>query len=262
MGTLDGQVALVTGAASGLGRACAARFGDEGAAVVYADYDEAGAQAAADEAVARGQRASAERLDVTDAEQCRRAVAATVERHGRLDIVLTSAGVGDSAPIGELDEATWRRTIDVNLTGTLLTIQAAFPALAKQGGSVITLGSVAGLIASAGFGPYGASKAGVVHLTRILALEGAPQGIRVNAICPSWIWTPMVRKAFDRLLPGAPDAVVQGYLTKQSPLGRMGTPEDIAKAALFLASDQSAFITGQALAVDGGLTLGPVVGQG
>lgn len=254
MGKLDGRVALVTGAASGLGRASADLFVTEGAHVVYADMNGAGA---AEAARAHGERAAAEQLDVTKDDDCKRAVAATVERFGHLDILMTCAGVGDSAPLAELDSETFDRTVGVNLKGTFLTIKHAFPALTQPGGSVITLASIAGIIASPGFSAYGASKAGVIHLTRILALEGASSGIRVNAIAPSWIWTPMVEKAMERMVPGAPPAVVQGYLARQSPLGRMGTPDDVAKAALYLASDDSSFMTGQVLVLDGGMTAGP-----
>jgi 3-oxoacyl-[acyl-carrier protein] reductase len=254
MGKLDGRVALVTGAASGLGRASADLFIAEGARVVYADMNGEGAMEAAGTA---GEHAAAEQMDVTKDDDCKRVVAATVERFGRLDILMTCAGVGDSAPLAELDGETFDRTVGVNLKGTFLSIKYAFPALTHPGGSVITLASVAGIIGAPGFSAYGASKAGVIQLTRILALEGASSGIRVNAIAPSWIWTPMVEKAMERMIAGAPPNVVQGYLARQSPLGRMGRPDDVANAALYLASDDSSFMTGQVLVLDGGLTVGP-----
>jgi NAD(P)-dependent dehydrogenase (short-subunit alcohol dehydrogenase family) len=257
MGKLDGRVALVTGAASGLGRASAELFAAEGAAVVFGDLDEAGARDAAQAVVEAGGQAHAERVDVVSGADCERLVAVTVARFGRLDVLMTCAGIGDSAPIIELDEATFERVLDVNLKGTFLCAKYAFPALARQGGSIIAIGSVAGLIATPGFASYAASKAGVIHLTRILAIEGAPSGVRANTICPSWIWTPMVEKAMARLLPGAPAEKAQAYLARQSPLGRMGQPDDVARAALYLASDDSSFMTGQSLVLDGGLTLGP-----
>ncbi len=255
MGKLDGRVALVTGAASGLGKASAGLFLSEGASVVFADINEAGAASAASEAASAS--ASAERLDVTSGADCQRVVAATLERYGKLDILMTCAGVGDSARILELDEATFARTMNVNVTGTFLCAKYAFAALCRQGGSIIALGSVAGLIGAPGFAAYGASKAAVIHLMRIVALEGAAHNVRANTICPSWIWTPMVEKAMQQLAPGLPAEAAQAYLARQSPLGRMGQATDVAKAALYLASDDAAFMTGQVLVLDGGTTIGP-----
>ena len=257
MGKLDGRVALVTGAASGLGKASARLFVEEGAAVVFADRDGAGAEAAAAEVRDAGGQAHAVAMDVTSAVDNARAVAETLERFGRLDVVMASAGIGDSAPIGELDAETFNRVLLVNVTGTFLAVKHAFPALARQGGSIIGIGSVGGIIGAPGFASYGASKAAVIHLMKIVAIEGAQAKIRANAICPSWIWTPMVERAMQRMIPGVPAAKAQDYLARQSPLGRMGLPEDVARAALYLASDDSAFMTGQALVLDGGLTIGP-----
>ena len=255
MGKLDGRVALVTGAASGLGKASAGLFLSEGASVVFADINEAGAESAASEAASAS--ASAERLDVTSGADCQRVVAATLERYGKLDILMTCAGVGDSARLLELDEATFARTMTVNVNGTFLCAKYAFPALCRQGGSIIALGSVAGLIGAPGFAAYGASKAAVIHLMRIVALEGSAHNVRANTICPSWIWTPMVEKAMQQLAPGLPAEAAQAYLARQSPLGRMGQVADVAKAALYLASDDAAFMTGQVLVLDGGTTIGP-----
>jgi len=257
MGKLDGRVALVTGAASGLGRAAALLFAAEGAAVVFADLNGASAEGAAADAVAAGGRAHAEALDVTAGADCERAVASTLGRYGRLDVLLTCAGVGDSAPIGELDAATFNRVLNVNVTGTFLCAKAAWEALGRQGGTIIALGSVAGVIGAPGFSSYGASKAAVIHLMKILAAEGASRKIRANAICPSWVWTPMVERAVERLIPGAPAEMAQAYFARQAPLGRMGTLEDVARAALYLASDDSSFMTGQAIILDGGITIGP-----
>src|SRR5215831_15531380 len=187
VGKLDGRVALVTGAASGLGRASALLFAEEGAAVVFADLDGTGAEAAASEVRDAGGQAHAVQMDVTSAADDARVVAETLERFGRLDVLLTSAGVGDSAPIGELDAETFNRVMQVNVTGTFLAAKHAFPLLARQGGSIIGIGSVAGIIGAPGFASYGASKAAVIHLMKILAVEGASAKIRANAICPSWI---------------------------------------------------------------------------
>ncbi len=257
MGKLDGRVALVTGAASGLGKASALLLASEGASVVFADMNAEGTEAAAAEVTRSGGQALPIGVDVTSFADCQAAVAATIERFGRLDVLLTCAGVGDTAPIGELDAETFNRVLSVNVTGTFLSAKAAWDALGVQGGSIIALASVAGVIGAPGFSSYGASKAAVMHLMKILAAEGASRKIRANSICPSWVWTPMVERAVQRLMPGAPAEAAQQYLARQSPLGRMGTKEDVANAALFLASDDSAFMTGQAIILDGGITIGP-----
>ena len=178
------------------GKATAGLFVTEGAAVVFADIDEAGA-------AERGRRCRPPKtarprssLMLPVALIASAWWTQTVERYGKLDILVTCAGVGDSAPILELDEATFDRTIAVNLKGTFLSAKYAFPALCRQGGSIIALGSVAGLIGAPGFASYGASKAGVIQLMRILAIEGSAHNVRANTICPSWIWTPMVEKAY------------------------------------------------------------------
>lgn len=257
MGKLDGRVALVTGAASGLGKASAQLFAAEGAAVVLADLNADGAQAVAEGIMASDGKAHAERVDVTQGADCERAVAAAVERFGRLDALMTCAGIGDGAPTAELDAETFERVLRVNTVGTFLCAKAAFQALGRQGGSIIALASVAGLIGAPGFAAYGASKAAVINLVKVLAVEGAGQKIRANAICPSWIWTPMVESSVQRLMPGAPAELAQAYFARQSPLGRMGTTDDVAQTALYLASDAGSFMTGQALVLDGGMTVGP-----
>jgi NAD(P)-dependent dehydrogenase (short-subunit alcohol dehydrogenase family) len=170
---------------------------------------------------------------------------------------LTSAGTGESGPITELDEETFDRTIAINLKGTFLCAKHAWPHLTRHSGNIVMLASIAGLVASPGFASYGASKAGVIQLMRILAMEGAPHQVRVNAICPSWVWTPMVEKAVQSLMPGAPAEAAQQYFARMSPLGRMCTPDDIARGALYLASSDGGYVTGHALVIDGGLSIAP-----
>ncbi len=257
MGVLDGRVALVTGAASGLGAHAARQFARAGAAVCCADVNDEGVAETVAAIHAAGGQALAAHLDVTREDQQQATVDATLDHFARLDILMTCAGIGESERIEALDLATFERTMAINVTGTFLSIKSAWEALGRDGGSVIALGSVAGLIGGVGFSAYGASKAAVINLIRNLAMEGAPKKIRCNTICPSWIWTPMVDKTFQRLLPGAPPETVRTYLARQAPLGRIGTPDDVANAAIFLASDASSFMTGREIVLDGGMTIGP-----
>jgi NAD(P)-dependent dehydrogenase (short-subunit alcohol dehydrogenase family) len=251
---LEGKVAIVTGGASGLGQAIAERFAAEGAGVLIADIDaERGQQVAAGIVQAGGQALSV-RTDVTQAEDCERLVAHAVTQHGRLDIMVNNAGIGGGAAIAELPEALWDAILAVNLKGVFLGSKYAFRALARGGGGVIlNMASVAGMTAAPGFAAYGAAKAGVIHLTKITALEGAEFNIRVNALCPVWIETPMVQ-AYLRQIQD-PD-LARREMISGIPLGRMGSPSDVAEAALFLASEAAAFITGVAFPIDGGTVAG------
>lgn len=252
MGRLDGKVAIITGAGSGLGRAMAQRFVAEGASVLAADINEAGARetvAALEEDGAA--RAVAGRMDVSNEQDCADAVADAVARWGRLDVMVANAGIGMPLPIAELPREAWDAVLAVNLTGVFLCAKHAFRAMSQTGGgSIITMASIAGLHGAPGLGAYGPAKAGVVQLTQTLALEGARHNIRANALCPIWTQTPMV-DAFVTLAGPSPD-VMRARLVADIPLGRMGAPEDVAAAAVYFASDEAAFITGLAFPVDGG----------
>jgi NAD(P)-dependent dehydrogenase (short-subunit alcohol dehydrogenase family) len=256
MARLEGKVALVTGAASGIGRAMAERFAAEGAAVMCADLDEEGAQHTAAVLSEHGARSAALRLDVSQEEEVRAALDWTVAELGGLDVLMNNAGIGGGY--------TWDQTIAVNLSGVYYGLLHGAPLLARRGGgAIVNTASVAGLVGlvgsgalqqpaegppeMAGGGAYIAAKHGVVGLTRQYAITYARWGVRVNAICPGYIDTPMIAE-----LAG----VEQGrrFLESLHPLGRLGKAEEIAAAAAFLASDDASFITGIALPVDGGYT--------
>jgi meso-butanediol dehydrogenase / (S,S)-butanediol dehydrogenase / diacetyl reductase len=245
-----GRVAIVTGGASGIGRGIAGRLAAEGAAVLVADRN----GAAGEEVVARlgGEeaRCAFQETDVTQESDCARMVAAAVDRWGGVDVLVNSAGIGDGAPVHELEETRWDRVLDVNLKGVFLCCKAALPALATRGGgAIVNIASLAGMVAAPGFGAYAASKAGVMQLTKVLAVEGARQGVRANAVCPIWVETPLL----EGYLAGAPNpAAARRGMEAQIPLGRIGTVDDVAAAVLFLASDEASYITGVSLPIDGG----------
>lgn len=243
----DGRVVLVPGGASGLGLAAARAFLNEGAQVVIADVNGTAAEAVA---IELGPNASAHRVEVASESSVRSLVAAVVDRHGALDVVVNSAGLSDNfVPTTEKDLGHWQRLIDVNLTGTWLIARTAAEAMmARRGGVILNFNSIAGVVGLPIRSAYSASKAGVAMLTRVLACEWAPHNVRVNAVAPGYIRTPMVERLIaDGRLDG--DRVI-----RRTPMGRFGTPEQVASALLFLASDDADFITGVTLPVDGGYT--------
>lgn len=247
-GRIAGKVALVTGSASGIGLATAERFRAEGARVAGIDL--------ADDARA-GVVDLYRRADVTDESAVESAVAATRTELGGLDIVVNAAGVAGGGAAHMVSAADWDHVIGVNLKGTFLVCKHALAAMVEQGGgSIINIASVEGIEGSEGGSAYNASKGGVVILTKNMAMDYGRRGIRINSVCPGFIDTPLLRSVFE-------GEVMQGYLDKilaASQLGRFGRPEEIAAAALFLASEDASFITGASLVVDGGLTAGHRVG--
>jgi NAD(P)-dependent dehydrogenase (short-subunit alcohol dehydrogenase family) len=250
---LKGRTYIVTGAASGIGRATALRLLDEGARVMGADRVDAPPlePAPADNAWAFSP------VDVADEGTVERLVAAAVAFGGSIDGVVNAAGVAGGGPVHMLPASEWQRVIDINLTGTYLVAKHVIaqmltqPRVEGRRGSVVTLASIEGLEGTAGGSAYSASKGGVVILTKNMAIDYAGRGIRVNAICPGFIVTPMTDAVFG---PGMEEA--KEDIVSEHKLGRMGEPEEIAAAAAFLLSDDASFITGHALPVDGGYTAG------
>lgn len=280
VGRLDGKVAVVTGGASGIGLAIVERFVAEGARVVFCDLEPAaGREVAArlgggagklhhsrrEEGGPNDGRAIAARLgstarfvgaDVTDSESLGRVFDDAVAAFGGLDVLVNNAGVGGGEiSIEACPEALFERTLAVNLRGPWLGMKLAFPLMrARGGGSIVSTSSISALVGMPGQGAYGASKAGVLQLTRVAAMEGAADFIRANAICPGGVVTPIIYETplLDR--PMDP-AAVAAAMSGAQPLPRAGMPMDIADAALWLASDESRFVTGQSIVVDGGLSV-------
>ena len=250
---LHGKTAIVTGAARGIGFAIAQRLTDAGATVVVSDVDGAAAKAAA----ARLPRATAHECDVRDEDQVRELVEQTVAEHGGLHVMVPNAGIAAVAPLLQMDLAAWRKVMSVNLDGVFLSMRYAAPAIiASGGGSIVNIASVTATAGTPLVGHYGAAKAAVVNLTKTAATELRAHGVRVNAVLPGFVGTALVTEnveAFETALglpAGGFDALIQ---QKQ---GRWGTEDDVARAVLFLASEDSSFCTGTGLVLDGGLDAG------
>ena len=248
--SLDGKSAIVVGAANGIGRATALAFAAAGAAVACADVEAAGAKTTAADIEKSGGRAMPVHLDVTESASCRAAVAATVERFGGVDVLLYGAADNDrTATVLELDEAAWDRTIRINLTGAFLMAKATIPAMvARGGGSVILIASQLGRVAAPGRPAYCATKGALIQLAKVLAADHAAQGIRANALSPGAIET---RRMLQRWKSMDEARTVMG---PKHLVNRLGQPDEIAQAALYLASDASRFMTGSDLLIDGGYT--------
>jgi NAD(P)-dependent dehydrogenase (short-subunit alcohol dehydrogenase family) len=250
MGSLTGKRALITGGASGIGRATALLFAREGAAVAVVDLDEVGGQAVVREIANNGGEAIFVRCDVSQATDCQHAVQQTVDKLGGLDILFNNAGIIRRATVIDTTEEEWDRVMAVNVKSVFLLSKYAIPVMAQAGGGVIiNTASGWGLVGGRKAAAYCASKGAVVLLTKAMALDHGQQNIRVNCICPGDTDTPMLRNEAQQL--GASE---EDFLTEAAyrPLQRIGKPEDIAQAVLYLASDASSFATGATLVVDGG----------
>lgn len=251
MARFTGRSVIVTGGASGIGRATAIAFADEGASVMVADQNRAGAQEVAAAIRALGQRAESYCADIADYAQCEALVAHTVESFGGLHIAFNNAGIPGSMTKAvheyELDE--WNRMIAVNLTGVFHSIKAEVPAmLASGGGAIINTASVAGLVSAAHMASYVTAKHGVVGLTRSAALDLIKLGIRVNAVCPAAVRTAMLEPAF--AIPGVSEKMAADH-----PIGRVAQAREVARVVLFLASEDASFVVGHAMTIDGGLII-------
>jgi NAD(P)-dependent dehydrogenase (short-subunit alcohol dehydrogenase family) len=256
MGRIDGKVALVTGAASGIGAACAARFAAEGAMIAGVDLA-APTGPAWDRVTKSAKKAVALACDVRDEESVERMVADVARQLGRIDIVVNAAGVAGGGAVHMLPAEEWDRIVDTNLKGTFLVCKHALVRMLEQSaGNVINIASIEGLEGTEGGSAYNASKGGVVLLTKNLAIDYGRKNIRVNCICPGFIDTPMTASVFAN--PGMEEYLERFRDAHQ--LGRVGKPEEIASAALFLASDDASFVSGHALVVDGGFTAGRRMG--
>ena len=250
-GSFAGKVAFVTGAANGIGRAAALAFAREGASVVVADVSEQGNQETARMIEEAGGRALAVRCDVSRAEDVKAALDQAVETFGRLDFAFNNAGVEQPlTATADLTEKEWDRIVDINLRGVFLCMKHEIPLMLKQGGgAIVNTSSGAGVKGIAGQAAYCAAKFGVVGLTKAAALDYAKANIRMNAVCPGIIETPMM----DRFSGGTPEG--RARVIAQEPVGRMGKPEEIAAAVVWLCSDAAAFVVGHAMVIDGGQTV-------
>jgi len=241
---LQGQVALITGAGRGIGKAIALRFAREGADIAVIDLNGEWAQAAGEEITALGRRVFVKTADVSDHDQIQSTVREAAAALGKLDIVVNNAGIGKAQPFLEITKENWERHLHIHLFGTFYCAQAAAREMAKQKyGRIVNIASIAGLIGPIDLAPYGAAKAGIIGLTRAAALDLADYGITVNAIAPGPIDTELLRT-------WPADALRER--AQHMPIARLGKVEEIAHAALFLASPDSGFITGTVLVVDGG----------
>jgi len=252
---LHGKVSLITGGNSGIGRAIARLFVSEGARVVIAARDEARGLRTVEEIAASGGRALFAPCDVRRAADCRRAVAEAIRAFGGLDILVNNAAtLYPHRTVLDTTDEQWDHTMAVNVKGVFLMSKAAIPGMIERGGGcIVNMASVWGLVGGTGAAAYCASKGAVVLLTKAMALDHAAQNIRVNCICPGSVDTPMLRGEMEAL--GGPEQALARFAARH-PLNRICTPEEVAKAALYLASEDAAFVTGTSLVIDGGRTAG------
>jgi NAD(P)-dependent dehydrogenase (short-subunit alcohol dehydrogenase family) len=253
---LDNKIAIVTGAGSGIGREIALLYAKQGASVVAADVNLDAVGAVVEEIGRNGGNGNTQRMNVADEEEVKAAIATTVDRYGRLDIFVNNAGISSVGNILETSAEEFDRVMSVNLRGVFLCTRYAVAQMVGQepaGGILVNIASVAGMIGIDRRAAYSTSKGGVIALTRSVAMDFVGQGIRANAICPGTVHTPFVEGYLERNFADRKDEV-RAQLHARQPIGRMGRPDEIATAALYLASDEAAFVTGSAFVIDGGWT--------
>jgi NAD(P)-dependent dehydrogenase (short-subunit alcohol dehydrogenase family) len=251
MNGIDGGVALVSGAASGIGRATAQRFAEEGASVVAADIDVEGGEETVSQIESEGGEATFVETDVTDESDLAAGVEAAVDTYGSLDFAFNNAGIeGDQVSFSDQDNANWNRVLDINLNGVFFAMREEIPAMLESGGgAIVNTSSIAGILGFPNLSPYVASKHGVVGLTKTAAVEFSSDGLRVNAVLPGVIETPMVARSGEQD-PEATEQTIAGI-----PASRLGQPEEIASAVVWLCSEDASYVTGQPLPVDGGYSI-------
>ena len=249
---VENKVAIVTGAGAGIGEASAIRLAEEGAKVICADINAAAAEATAQKIRETGGTARAAAIDISDYQQCDAVVADAIKEFGTVDILVNNAGVNLPGVFHEVSNETIDRTLSVNIKGAMYLTRAVLPAMLKQGsGSIVNMSSVNGLVSEPFLSVYSASKGAIVMFTRGIALDYAKTGVRCNAICPGWVDTP-INHAHAKMLGGLDH--VYKTIDSFQPIGRPGTPREIANLVLFLASDESSFMTGSIVSADGGMT--------
>lgn len=250
---LQEKVALITGSAKGIGLGCARVLGKAGASIAVVDIDQPAVNHTVQTLQAEGIAAQGFVADVSQSQQVADAVQNIINHFSRIDILINNAGTHDGKGIEASSESDWDRIITINLKSVFLVTTAALPYLKTTRGSIVNMGSMVGLVGQGNSGAYSASKGGSIALTRNMAIDFAPYGIRVNCICPGWVETPLVNAWFAM----QPDeAQARQYVSSIHPLGRIASAEEIGQVALFLASEQASFVTGIAIPVDGGVTLG------
>ncbi len=247
----------MTGAGSGIGRAAALRLAADGRGVVVSGRRPEPCATVAGELEAAGHAAVAVAADVGDPDGAARIVAAAGERFGGVDVLVNNAGIGDAAPVGEETPEGWERVMRTNLTGAFLTVRAALPSLLERGGCVVNVSSMNGLLAGPGWAAYSTSKAGLIMLTKSLANDYGPRGVRANCVCPGWVRTPMADADMDEVARarGIDREAAYELTHADNPLRRPASPEEVASVISFLAGPDAAYVTGVALPVDGGTSV-------